>query len=205
MNTIVCKCPRCNSTGQSVAAMNYRETQVWDKSGRFSGSGVGITSGGLGVGFASGSYSEEGTMQSKRAKTFDEPSAVLKPVAGVLFVALFVAIIYNSAPDVIGTVIESSGNSYAHKSPATEAMTDGILTILKYAAPVAGLALLIGAFARAMRNNDENIKTLETTYPKQLARYNELQYCENCHSLFDSKNRSADANNIGFDQMMSMS
>ena len=34
----VCNCPKCNHSGISLAAMHYKETQEWEKSGRFSGS-----------------------------------------------------------------------------------------------------------------------------------------------------------------------
>jgi hypothetical protein len=39
-------------------------------------------------------------------------------------------------------------------------------------------------------------------YPKLLARYNELQYCTNCHTIFDAWGNAADANENGFDAMM---
>ena len=60
----ICTCPRCNSAGRSVAAMNYAETQRWDKRGTFGGSGVGIGTGGIGVGFGGGNYLN--TENSKR-------------------------------------------------------------------------------------------------------------------------------------------
>lgn len=108
-----CACPQCNGRGRKLAAMHYAETKVWDKTGRFSGAGVGVGTGGIGIGIGGGTYTERGQIASKRAATFAEPVAYLKPVGGCIAAALILAAIYSSMPGLIDTFL---GEAPSHQA-----------------------------------------------------------------------------------------
>lgn len=193
-----CTCPRCNSAGRSVAAMNYAETQRWDKRGTFSGSGVGIGTGGIGVGFGGGTYSEHGEQQTKRADVFEEPAQFVKPVFGVVVFGMIAMAAYSSVPSLLGDMVATSSGS---TDPMSK-LSSNLMPVLTVIAPV--VALLIGGVAvtTALRNQKEEDRLNKEVWPKQVHRYNQLRYCENCHILFDSQGRSADGSELGFAQMM---
>ncbi len=193
-----CTCPRCNSAGRSVAAMNYAETQRWDKRGTFSGSGVGIGTGGIGVGFGGGTYSEHGEQQTKRADVFEEPAQFVKPVFGVVVFGMIAMAAYSLAPSLLGDMVATSSGS---TDPMSK-LSSNLMPVLTVIAPV--VALLIGGVAvtTALRNQKEEDRLNKEVWPKQVRRYNQLRYCENCHILFDSQGRSADGSELGFAQMM---
>lgn len=193
-----CTCPRCNSAGRSVAAMNYAETQRWDKRGTFSGSGVGIGAGGISVGFGGGNYSEHGEQQTKRADVFEEPAQFAKPVLGVAVFGMIAVAAYSSAPSLLGDMVATSSGGTGPISKLSGSLAP-IFTVL---APV--VALLIGGMAvvTALRNQKEEDRLNKKVWPKQVHRYNQLRYCENCHILFDAQGRSADGSQLGFSQMM---
>ena len=77
-----------------------------------------------------------------------------------------------------------------------------VVPVLTFLAPVA--ALLIGGMTvvTALRNQKEEDRLNKEVWPKQVHRYNQLRYCENCHILFDTQGRSADGSELGFSQMM---
>lgn len=183
--------------------MNYAETQLWNKSGSFSGGGVGIGTGGIGAGMGGGSYSENGAQQSKRASVFDEPEVALKPVMGVVIVGSVLAAIYSAAPDLIGSLAANAPGSSL--SPNMSQSLDGLLSILKYVMPIASLGVFYAIYKRARENHEDNERALTVDKPQLLARYNELKYCESCHTLFDNQGRAEDANSIGFDKLLSLS
>lgn len=193
-----CTCPRCNSAGRSVAAMNYAETQRWDKRGTFSGSGVGIGAGGIGVGFGGGTYSEHGEQQTKRADVFEEPARFAKPVLGVVFFGMVAMAAYSSGPSLLGDMFAASSSD---SEPMTK-LSSSLMPVLTVVGPI--LALLIGGITlmTALRNQKEEDQLNKEIWPKQIHRYNQLRYCESCHILFDSKGRSADGSELGFSQMM---
>jgi hypothetical protein len=203
-NYKVCNCPRCNHTGVSVAAMHYKETQQWHKSGSFSGSGVGITTGGLGFGVGGGSYSETGEIASKRANEFSKPEPFHVPVAGMVITAFIVVASINLSPALIDMLQSMNPNPDANMVNMRDSFQPMIDFFNHYIAPVIGLGI-IGSLVfklKSAMHHEEELNTIE--YPKQLKRYNELRYCENCNSLYDSQNNAEDANEIGMSKMMSI-
>lgn len=200
----ICACPKCNGTSKSVAAMNYAETQLWNKSGRFSGSGVGIGTGGIGVGIGGGTYSESGTMSSKRAAKFNEP-VQFDINAGPLIAGLIVIFTLYMLPTVFSVMMTAvGGDNYNQATPQLPFTTEQITKLLGYVTPFLVLLYMIITFKnyQAEVSRVEHLNTV--VYPKQLERYNELRYCENCHILFDEKGNKENANEFGFDKLMNI-
>lgn len=190
-----CNCPRCNGVGRSVGAMNYAETKVWDKSGSFSGSGVGIGTGGIGVGMGGGTYSEHGQIASKRAATFNEPQPFSLPILPVVGLMIFAGLAYKISPDVLSNLFLSDGNGNSN-------YVEALMPIAKVAVGI-GSAFLIGmGIFKFVKMSNEEVRLNTEVYPKRLARYHELQYCANCHTLFDTRGNAANADELGFDAMM---
>lgn len=198
----ICTCPKCNGSTKSVAAMNYAETQLWNKSGRFSGSGVGIGTGGIGVGVGGGTYSESGTMSSKRAAKFNEPVHFDINMGPIITGFLVIVVLY-LLPTMLSIMTAAVGGDSTSQTvmPFT---TDQVTDLLKYVIPFIVLIL----FIINMTNYQKEVRRVEhlnnVVYPKQLERYNELRYCENCHILFDDKGNKENANEFGFDKLMNM-
>jgi hypothetical protein len=195
-----CTCPRCNATGRSVGAMNYAETKVWDKTGSFSGSGIGIGSGGIGVGMGGGTYSEHGQIASKRAAAFDEPQPFHLPILPVFGFMLFAALAYSVGPDFMSTIFQIDGGS-GSGSDMTQ-LAEKLASFLKAVGGIVGVILVGLALRYLFRTTNEENRLNKEVYPKRLARYQELQYCTNCHTIFDARGNAADANENGFDAMM---
>lgn len=196
-----CACPKCSGSGQSVAAMYFNETKVWDKEGTFSGTGIGLGTAGLGVGFGGGSYSESGRAASMRAETFAEPSVYLLPVGGLLFLAIISFVIYGNISEVFATLGVAQQHSDA--TPIAKIM-DGFLPYLKYVGGFVAVVLLFQFSKGAWDNEKENQRRITEVYPQLLDRYNELRYCEACNVLFDNRGNSANANSHGFEQMLNL-
>lgn len=225
-------CPSCGDAGQSVAAMNYAETKEWSKSGRLSGSGVGVGTAGVGVMVGGGSYSETGTVQTKRARVFAEPSEYRKPVLGIVFIGLLMAVGLSGLPTRFGGIFFDAPRSSAvtpqvisaeversHRdAPATpkpvdrppeqvsdrmERMSADLLAVAGYILPFVAL-LIIGIKVReAWQNQVEEDRLNAEVLPQERARYGELRYCDKCHILFDGHGMSERADAAGFERMMS--
>jgi hypothetical protein len=198
------KCPRCGSAGRSVASLHYAESA--SASGDVSVSGMGIGSGGLGFGFGSGIYS--GKSSSKRAEIFEEPKPFLLPVLSIIFLGVLMAIGISCEPGFLSFLAQQPE---PQPSSATAAASDQIQQIiqecaamLKYLAPVLAIGAIIWAFSRARDNWKEQERLNTEEYPRQLARYHELQYCEACHTLYDRQGHARDANQKGFHEMMAL-
>lgn len=180
--------------------MNYAETLRGDKRGTFSGSGMGIGTGGIGVGFGGGTYFEQGEQQTKRADVFEEPAKFAKPVLGIVVFGMIAMAVYSSAPSLLGDMVATSSGS---TDPTRISKLSGsLMPILTVLAPVAALLLGGMALVLALRNQKEKDWLNKEVWPKQIHRYNQLRYCENCHILFDSQGRFADGSELGFAQMM---
>lgn len=202
----VCNCPKCNHLGVSVAAMNYKETQQWHKSGNFSGSGIGIGTGGLGYGVGSGSYSETGEIATKRANTFSEPEPFSVPILHLILPLIISLIAINSLPmmmEMMNSIAAGQGANTSNINP--EAFMPIIGFFNKYIAPAYGVFLIIMIFKKIMSAQKEEEHLNSVVYPKQLDRYNELRYCENCHTLYDHNNNAENANPVGMERMMTIS
>lgn len=196
-----CVCPKCSSYGESVAAINYNQTKVWDKDGTFSGVGVGLTTSGPGIGFGMGSYSEEGVSQTKIAKTFEEPKRsnnlnAIIVMLGVIFVAILMA------PTALEAV--SGANlvaSASHSSPKSfqNFLSSDIKTVIFSILPIAFLVLVIHVVFKTMKSDDKyNAKV----YPKKVERFNELRYCKNCNIIFDPEGNYENASEDGYSKML---
>ena len=183
-----CNCPRCNApNGRSVASMNYAETQVWNKSGTFTGSGIGIGPGGIGVGFGGGRYEEEGKSATKRAAAFDEPGRAETPIGPIVLLVGLVGLGVMMAPRfsyILGG--STAGNKAIGSLPSWDDVPGWII----YVGIIAVAALALYLINRTKQHDDHHNGTV---YPKQLARYQELRYCEDCHTLFDSHGNAVDA------------
>lgn len=180
--------------------MNYAETHAWSKSGNFSGSGIGIGTGGIGVGVGGGTYSEHGQIASKRAATFDEPQQHSLPIVPVVAGLLLLALAYYVAPNVFETFAANGGGA----APASEALLNVLWPVVKVATGLGSTVLIGMAIYKLFKMSDEEARLNATVYPQELARYQQLQYCGNCHTLFDADGRAADANEPGFAQMMAL-
>lgn len=210
-------CPRCKASAtKSVAAMNYSETRRWERDGQFSGSGVGIGTGGLGVGFGGGSYHERGEEQSKRADVFEEPTAQAPfPVASLLVGGLFGGGLLINYTSFAGFFIDAVGGSSssaategtfaAFSGHTTSAISEMISSPLVIGlCVVGGMAFIAMQWIAAGKNNQKNEQWLQKEYPALLDRYNELRYCETCHTLFDATGEARDASPLGFNALMTM-
>ncbi|MBN3761271.1 hypothetical protein [Burkholderia sp. Ac-20365] len=194
--TVGCTCPRCSAPGRSVAAMNYAETQVWDKSGTFSGSGIGIGTGGVGIGFGGGSYSEHGQISTKRAVTFEEPAPFNVPILPIVFSVVFALAAIQFAPAMFDMFGMTDG------STSFDNVSSVLLTAIKWLGAIAAIAAVPYLVYRVLRAGDEEAHLNSKVYPQRLARYQELLYCADCHTLYDAHGNTADANGLGFDSMM---
>lgn len=189
-----CECPKCGGAGASLGALNYAETQQWEKSGRFSGAGVGIGTGGLGIGVGGGTYSEQGESRSKRAGVFKEPEPISIPVGPIIVVGILGILGLQIMPDVLSAGIEDNG-------VATAMLSQG-LELLRILLPLISGVFIIGLAMIVIKSKNEEDRINSQKHPKRLARYNSLRYCDSCHTLYDSEGRFEDANKIGFDKLM---
>ena len=182
------QCPSCHGEGRSVAPMNYAETQDWEKDIR----------GGLFRKY------EEGKSQTRRAKMFDKPRHIPKPVVGLILFGIYLSLIYigytvifvNSAPHyAVVSSAHTTANVYGEAANNLGGIIDMFLPIL-----VLGF---IGIFSfAALTNKTDNDKRSTEIYPRLLKRYEALYYCEPCHLLYDQQSRQAPANESGFRSLM---
>lgn len=197
-SVVVCACPNCGATNtRSVAAMNYAETQMWNRSGTFSGSGVGFGAGGASLVAGGGRYQERGRSATKRAATFDEPERADTPILPFVVIGGAMAMGVTFVPGLAESVGSGAGAGLPQ-------LADVASTILKWAAPITGALLLASVIVKALeavRRDDEHNAI---AYPEQLARYQELYYCERCHSLVDARGNANDATERGFHAMMAI-
>jgi hypothetical protein len=184
--------------------MHYKETMVWDKHGTFSGSGIGIGTGGVGVGMGGGSYHEEGEAATKRAKTFSEPEPIHLPFFRVILFGIAIAVALRSIPTMIGIVLAFAGEDPSGHIDGMKSLLDLMSNYVGYATLPLGLLVLWNSWRQAQANKREEDRLNSTVYQAQLARYNQLQYCEGCHSLFDNSGNVRNANPLGFAQMMEL-
>lgn len=199
----VCNCPRCHHQGISVGAMHYKETQQWHKSGEFSGSGVGIGTGGLGFGMGSGTYSESGEIATKRANEFSEPQPFSVPILHLILPLILALIAINSFPMMMEFMQSLGGDRVSQINTAPIEYFASIFN--KYVAPFYCLFIVFMIF-RKMKTAQEQEHHLNTVvYPKYLERYNEIRYCENCHTLYDHNNNAENANQLGMSKLMEIS
>lgn len=199
----VCNCPRCNSSGISVGAMHYRETQQWHKSGSFSGSGIGIGTGGIGFGVGGGTYSESGEIATKRANQFAEPGRYQVPILHLilpLFIMLFAINMLPTLINIMQSITNESGQTNTNIN--LEGLTPFVNFFNYYLAPIYGVFIIFKIFSTTKKAQEEENHLNTVVYPQQLARYNELRYCENCHTLYDHNNHAEDANSLGMEKMM---
>lgn len=199
----VCNCPRCHSKGISVGAMHYKETQQWHKSGEFSGSGVGIGTGGLGFGMGSGTYSESGEIATKRANEFSEPQPYSVPILGLILPLVFALIGVNGFP-VMLDMFQSMAPGNTRGSFDMTAINSFASIFNTYIAPVYCVLIVFMIIKNIRKAQVEEEHLNNVVYPQQLERYNELRYCENCHTLYDHNNNAEDANHIGMSKLMTI-
>ncbi len=201
----VCNCPRCHHSGISVGAMHYRETQQWHKSGTFSGSGIGVGTGGIGVGFGSGTYSESGEIATKRANEFAEPQPYTVQFMHLILPLIISLIAINGFPFLFQMMSSMAPQGNAHANFDIEQLTPFISFFNTYVVPLYGVFTFIIIIRRVIKSQQEEHELNTTLYPKQLERYNELRYCENCHTIYDHNNNAENANEIGMNKMMQIS
>lgn len=201
----VCNCPKCHHAGISVGAMHYRETQQWHKSGTFSGSGIGIGTGGIGVGFGGGTYSESGEIATKRANKFAEPGRYEVPFLHLILPLIIVIFAINSLPmfmNIMQSMIAANGQN-THSAQLNIDSIQPVINFFNYYIAPVYIVFLLFKIIRTMKKAQEQEEHLNTeVYPKQLDRYNELRYCENCHTLYDHNNNAENANEFGMQKMM---
>lgn len=197
-SVVVCVCPNCKATNtRSVAAMNYAETQVWNKSGTFSGAGVGFGAGGPSLVVGGGRYQERGRSATRRAATFDEPERANTPIIRMLALGGLMVLGFI----VVASLVESAEPAVGRGLAQLDNLA---VTVAKWVAPIAAALLLffVGAKVVAAVRRDEEHNA--NAYPELMARYQELYYCERCHSLVDARGNANDAHERGFQAMMSI-
>lgn len=201
----VCKCPRCHNDGISVGAMHYRETQQWHKSGTFSGSGIGIGTGGVGVGFGGGTYSESGEIATKRANKFAEPNRYEVPILHLIIPLIIVLFAINCLPmmmDIMQSIVVGQNQSVENNNLNMDKIKPVVNFFNYYIAPLYGIFIMYKIFRTTIKAQEEEQHLNTVVYPQQLYRYNELRYCESCHTLYDHNNNAENANEIGMQKMM---
>lgn len=188
-------CPRCGRAGDSVAALAAAETQHQRANGRFSGSGVGFGTFGIGVGVGGGSYAEDRTAQSGRARLFAAPKPIRLSFEGwrVLGLGLASAFALGALPEVLGAFGGDVREVLAGFQP-TAGVILGVIGALAAAASLWRCAGLVKAHQAAEVAVNEH-------WPARQARYAELRYCESCHVVFDGEGRSETADEAGFGRM----
>lgn len=215
-----CPCPACGGRGRSVAAMHYRETRVWDREGYFSGGGVGIgLNGGVGIGVGGGTYSESGKISTRRALVFQEPAPFRLDYQSILIIGVCLAMAIFAAPQVLGTMQSltappppflgspaepRAAGSMINLQDTLEAIFPYMMGALVVVAPIGGLLVLLNSTRSAEKIMEEEDHLNGTEYPRRLARYNALLYCEGCHRIYDAQGRSRDANELGFSEMLDL-
>lgn len=199
---IQCNCPKCSHSGVSIAAMHYKETQQWQKSGSFSGSGIGIGTGGIGVGVGGGTYSETGEIATKRANVFSEPTPYSVPILPLILPLVLILFTINSLPMMMDFLQSMAPNGRDNLN--MEGIYPLISVFNKYVAPAYGVFIIFMILRNLFKAQKEENTLNTTVYPKQLERYNEIRYCENCHSLYDHNNNAENANHIGMEKLMSI-
>lgn len=220
LNTIAC--PSCGSNGHSVAAIYNKEYQNSKKEGTFSGSGLVLTTAGVGVGLSSGTYEERGENATKRAILFKEPNApklisfnipISQRTQSSLHLTIFLIFIcfIMNLNQLLGQTIHSDFNRRAIST-----IVENIFNLQEYvliAIPFAGLLSFI--FYTIDLNKDNSIeekkikdknKSIKDNHSKKLILYNTMRYCETCNFLYDNnRNKIEPANNRGFQMMLSPS
>lgn len=205
---IINKCPKCgNRHTFFVKAMNYRETLFTD--GYFSGAGLGGGPGGVGLGVGGGNIHT--TTQTKRAKAFDEPrkrsvSTVLLalPLIGV---ALFSLGQFSAQTLDTGAMLQpDAGTNSSQEMMYTIDHFSHLMInkVFPVAIAVAGVIAVLVLPSRAKRLSKENDAFNETVVAPLLRRYAEIQYCENCATLFDNSGHAVSGDQEGFAYLMSL-
>ncbi len=204
-----CSCPKCKAPSMSVSAMNYKETERWDKQGRFRGvgGGVGIGTGGvgLGVGLMGGSYSESGERRTKRADVYQEPQTAT-PKLPAAAIAGIVASLGGIFIYQFGLSFYTSINNQSSNTTPVDGFADKLIDMFTIVGPIIVVILVLWGFYHLVTGSKTAEKQADaynnTVYPHLRKRYAELRYCESCHLLFDSDGNSAIADENGFNQML---
>ena len=202
------KCPKCgNRHTLCVKAMNYKETQFTH--GYFSGAGFGVGSGGGGLGGGGGTI--HATPQTKRAKAFDEPRK--RSVSPVLLLLPLIGVVLFSLAQCSGQMFDTGAmpqpDPGADSSQKMMYAIDHFSHLMLYkvfpvAIAVAGVIAVLVLPSRAKRLSKENDAFNETFVEPILRRYAEIQYCENCATLFDNSGHAVSGDQEGFAYLMSL-
>lgn len=145
--------------------------------------GLGIGTGGLGVGIGGGTYSEHGEEATKRANVFREPQRYALPVILIIVLGGFASCSFSQLPYMVSVL--APDNTAQIANTMTLNLTASLEKILTILAPICAFGMIVSALLVAVRNAKENTVQNHTRYPQELKRYNELLYCEACHSLYD--------------------
>lgn len=189
-------CPKCNSIGQSVAAINYNQTQTSEEEGSFSGLGVGMAPTGPTPVFGGGSYGSTNTTQTKLAKIFKEPQKKndsFYAALGVITIALCGSFILFFLIDYLAD--NKSKNNENIQSVFNFIHTPLFIYLLIVTTSVATLYYFL---TYLKKDNDYN----NNIYPKEITRFNELRYCENCHIIFDNNQNHEVASDEGYSKIL---
>jgi hypothetical protein len=199
----LCKCPKCDSSGLSIAALNAKEIQEIKKDGTVNGVGIGLGTNGFSLLGGMGCYDEKGEIVTKRAKNFTMPlpeyvSNHLFLASGLMFVFSAIALpaifsirhIYSkfTYDEILRSQFLYVGQSFTDNSILYMILAMFVMSIL-------GIII-------SYKTLDQNEKIENEEMPKLKARYRELHYCENCHLIYDAKGKQKNGDEIGFNQMM---
>jgi hypothetical protein len=204
-------CPQCGKPGHSVAAINNKESEYIEKKGVFSGAGIGLTASGLGLGVGGGTYRENGTQSTKRAKLFEEPclpdllesNVHLNPLTRLCALIII----------TLGFTYLTTNSSLFHSNSDFNSSLQSLKNILNlscylliFLLPICFISFLFDAFRD---NSDEEFEInkkneqRQAEHKKKLTLYHEMRYCEHCHLLYNNvRDCFKPAHRNGFENML---
>lgn len=200
----ICNCPKCNSAGLSVAAINAKETQESKKDGTISGAGVGVGANGVSLLGGVGGYDETSETITKRAKNFTMPTPEYVPNIYFLFFCMGFVLSIIVIPIILinrhylnGSISDTSLTSSFQYGMNQFTNDNTVLysLILTFCLSIPGMVIFYKALGKNEKIHNEEM-------PKLKARYRELYYCEYCHLIFDSKGNKKNGDEDGFEKMM---
>jgi hypothetical protein len=180
-------CPQCGQMGCSIASINNRESSTQEYSGSIGSSGIGLASGGLGIGVGTSHISIDGKKTSKRAAIFSEPHKPEKESLYefqhlVMIIAPFFMILMATQAGFLGGV-------------------NGFLKEIATIFPV--LYLVVGFYLWITKDRSQEESIIESNYKKALDKYrkqtnlyNSIRYCEPCNILFENENNICELANL---------
>ena len=120
---------------------------------------------------------------------------------GGLILAVVIGVGYNVIPHIMIELGGQSDSAMTGDNPMSTFLP-AFLKVAPIVAIIAAGIFLMTTFKSSNRLQEREDSYNANVYPKMLSRYNQLQYCDGCHTLFDGTGNAADANELGFNSLM---